>query len=259
MSKFIDKLNRTSQAVPQPMGFRRGQSVSSKPKILLVASLARTNVSNLADLVAGADAGLLHISRLGADTKALQGYSQAVPDIPWGGWLRGIGGRETSLKGTTCDFVIFPVDTPLGILQNTKTGKILEVGPSLSEGLLKTIDELPVDGVLIASKQEEGYSLTWQQLMLFQHFADLLAKPLLVPAPSKVMVSELQVLWEAGVDGVIVEVGAGQPLEGLGKLRQAIDKLTFPSQRRRGKTKALLPQVSVEADVDIEEELPNDL
>ena len=276
MSRFIDKLNQTLRTGPQTMGFRRGQSVAPKPKILLVASLSQAGVSNLADWVAGADAGLLQISGLEEGIKTLCGYAEAVPDIPWGGWLRG-GMREISLKGVGCDFVIFPADTPLGVLENTEVGKIepagkkyaevglkntevgkiLEVEAQLGEGLLKTIDELPVDGVLIAGKQEEGYPLTWQHLMLFRHFADSVAKPLLVPIPSKVTANELQMLWEAGVDCVIVEVGATQPPGKLRKLREAIDKLTFPSPRRRGRAEALVPQVrseGTEVEIETEEE-----
>ncbi|MBE9513140.1 MAG: hypothetical protein IMY77_03700 [Chloroflexi bacterium] len=269
MSKFIDKLNGALRTGLQTMGFRPGQPSLPGPRILLVASLAQASVSNLADRVAGADAGLVHIPRLKADTKTLQKYSQAVPDIPWGGWLRGIRGREISLEGISGDFVVFPADTPLGILErakagrkdaevstkNNKVGRILEVEASLSEGLLRTIDELPVDAVLITGKQEGDYQLTWQQLMFFQHFADLVTKPLLVQVPSKVTAVELQILWQAGVDGVIVAVGAGEPVGRLRELRETIDKLTFPSQRRRGKVKALLPYISSgETDIEIETE-----
>ena len=71
MSKFVDKLKLASQVVAQQMGFRRGQPVSAKPGILLVASLAQEGVSNLVDLVSGADAGLIRVSGLGPGSKAL--------------------------------------------------------------------------------------------------------------------------------------------------------------------------------------------
>ena len=64
MSRFIDKLNRLSRAEPQPIGFRTTQPTSPKPKIQLVASLAQESAESLADYVAGADAGLLRISKL---------------------------------------------------------------------------------------------------------------------------------------------------------------------------------------------------
>ena len=256
MSKFIDKLNRLSQTVPQPMGFRLAQSVPPKPRLLLIASLPQANVDNLADYVAGADAGLLPISNLSSGARNIQKISQAAPDIPWGGWLRNIERGEISqIVKAGCDFVVFPeAKTSLALLQNEEVGKILEVEPSLSDGLLRVIGELPVDAVLIANEQEGEYFLTWHHLMLFQRFANFLTKPLLVSVPSNVTANELQALGEAGVDGVVVEIGVGQPTERLNELRQTIDKLTFSSQRKRGKAQALLPHISGERSIVAEEE-----
>jgi len=256
MSRFIDKLSQVSRGVSQSMGFRRTQPASEKPKILLITSLAGASVGGLVDYVAGADAGLLRIPKLSSRAKALKDMSQAVPDIPWGGWLRNTdqsGIKQMAKAG--CDFVVFPAaNTPLALLQNDEVGKILEVKSSLNEGLLRTVNGLPIDAVLIAAEQEGEYFLTWHHLMLFQRFADLLTKPLLVSIPPNVTANELQALWEAGVDGVVIEVGAGQPADRLKKLRQVIDKLDFPSQRKRGKAEALLPHIGSEASVVTEED-----
>ena len=256
MSRFIDKLNQVSRVVPQSMGFMKAQPVSEKPKILLIASLAGAGVGGLADYVVGADAGLLRIPKLSSGAKTLKEMSQAAPDIPWGGWLRNIdqGGIKQMAKAG-CDFVVFPAaNTPLALLQNDEIGKILEVEPSLSEGLLRAVNELSIDAVLIAGEQEGEYFLTWHHLMLFQRFADLLTKHLLASIPSNVTANELQALWEAGVDGVVIEVGAGQPVERLKELRQTIDKLVFPSQRKRKKAEVLLPYISRETGIVSEDE-----
>ncbi len=257
MSTFIDKLNRLFRAEPQPMGFKATPLTSPKPKIQLVASLAQESIDRLADYVAGADAGLLRISKLSSGAKTLQKISQALSDIPWGGWLQDSGlGKIKQMAKVGCDFVVFPAtNTPLTILQNDEAGKILEVEASLSEGLLRATNELPIDAVLIASEQKEGYFLTWQHLMLFQRFADLLTKPLLVSIPSTVTASELQALWEAGVGGIVVEVRVEQPQDRLNELRQVIDKLAFPSPRKREKAEPLLPRISQEpSPVTMEEE-----
>ncbi|MBA7467972.1 hypothetical protein ES707_03212 [subsurface metagenome] len=256
MSKFIDKLNQVSRVAPQSMGFRKAQLASEKPKILLIASLAQASINNLTDYVAGADAGLLHIPKLSSGAKPLKEISQAVSDIPWGGWLGSVdqsGIKQIAKAGY--DFVVFPAaNTPLALLQNDKIGKILEVESSLNEGLLRAVNELSIDAVLIAAEQEGEYFLTWHHLMLFQRFADLLTKPLLASIPPNVTANELQALWETGVDGVVIEVGAGQPADRLKKLRQVIDKLAFPSQRKRGKAEALLPHIGREASIVTEEE-----
>jgi hypothetical protein len=179
-----------------------------------------------------------------------------MSDIPWGGWLRDIG-REGigQMVEAGCDFVVFPAaNTSLAILQDDKLGKILEVEPLLDEGLLKAIDDLPVDAVLIASEKEKGYFLTWHHLMLFRRCANLLTKPLLVSAPSDLAASELQALWEAGVVGVVVETGIGQPRGRLAELHQIIDKLTFPSPGKRKKVEPLLPYITKETEIVSEEE-----
>ena len=256
MSRFIDKLNQVMQAVPQPVGFRTTQSVSPKPKMLLVAGLVQANVDDLADYVAGADAGLLLMSELDSGVKSLQKISQVVSGIPWGVWLRDIdrGGIKQIVK-VGCDFVVFPAaNTSLAMLQGDEGGKILQVEASVGEGLLRTVDDLPVDAVLIDGEQEEQHFLTWHDLMIFRHFTALLTKPLLVCIPSNVTANELKALGEAGVSGVIVEVGVGQPAERINELRQTIDKLTFPLQRRRRKAGVLLPYISGEAGVVTEEE-----
>ena len=238
MSKLIDKLNQVAKAVPQPIGFRTAQSASTKTKILLIASLAQANN------VSGADAVL--ITKLSSGAKTIQKIAQSLPDIPWGLFLGDIGRKGVRpMVEAGCDFVVFPASTALAIPEGDKVGKILQVEASLSEGLLRAVNELPADAVLIASEQEGEYFLTWRHLMLFQRFADLLIKPLLVSIPLNVTANELQILWETGVDGVVVEVGSGQPVGRLEELRQTIDKLTFPP-RQQGKVEALLPRIGEE-------------
>lgn len=257
MSRFIDKLNQLSRAAPQPMGFGTKQPTSPQPKIQLVASLAQERVDRLTGHVAGADAGLLRIARLASGVKTLQGLSKAVSDIPWGGWLLGSGQEEMAkMTKVGVDFLVFPAtDTPLAIPQDDEAGRILEVEASLSEGLLRAVNQLPVDAVLIAGEQRDGYFLTWHHLMLYRRSADLLTKPLLVSIPSEVTSAELQTLWEAGVAGVVLEVTVGQPQGRLAELRQVIDELSFPSPRWREKAEPLLPRIGQESGrATIEEE-----
>ena len=254
MSRFIDRLKQASQVVSQPMGFRTAQSVS-KPRMLLIASLLQADIDGLVDYVAGADAGLLPIAKLSSGAKMLKEIGQAVPDLPWGGWLKSIGrGGIKRIMEVGCDFVVFPAEMSLKILDDEEVGKILAVEASLGEGLLRAVGELPVDAVFIMSQKEGEHFLTWHQLMLFQRFADLLTKPLLVPVLSSVAANELQALWEAGVDGVVVEVAAGQPVGRLKELCQMIDSLTLPLKRKRAKTEALLPYVRGETGIVTEEE-----
>ncbi|MDD4984913.1 MAG: hypothetical protein PHQ43_03850 [Dehalococcoidales bacterium] len=246
MSKLIDKLNRTANGSPQAIGFRARQAASPNPEMLLIASLTPADAGEAADRTAGADSGMLSISKTKVDAKAFRECSQAVPGIPWGIWLKDAEGGKTDLKGIDCDFIVFPASVPLRVIQDNKAGKILEVEASVSEGLLRTINKLPLDAVLIVEGQKNSPLLTWQHLMLVRHFATSLAKPLLVPVPAKVTANELGALWESGADGVIVAAGDGQAPEALSELRRAVDKLALSARRRQDTVKVLLPQITRE-------------
>ena len=135
-----------------------------------------------------------------------------------------------------------------------KVGRVLQIGLSLDDGLLRTVNDLPVDAVL-AGGEAPGDSLDWQSLMQLQRLSNLLSKPLLVAVPAKLTEVEIKALWEAGVDGVIAGVeGAG----GLPELRRIIDGLPSRSARRRGKSEAILPRLSPQASAADEEEEDDD-
>jgi len=170
MSKFIDRLKRVSQTAPQPMGFRLAESAQDESKILLVASLVKADIEGLADYAAGADAGLLSIPELPSGVKILQAASQAIPDVPWGCRLENVSQEEIKqVVNAGCDFIVFPAArTSLAIPQDDELGKILEVEMSLSEGLLRTVNELPVDALLITEEPGKDYFLTWHHLMLLR-------------------------------------------------------------------------------------------
>ncbi|HEY82063.1 MAG TPA: hypothetical protein G4O01_02095 [Dehalococcoidia bacterium] len=242
MSKLIDRLNRVSKGESKPIGFRAASS-STKAKMLLMVDLAQADdIEQLADSLGGADAVL--IERVGSGAKSLKKVAQSLPDVPWG--LRLAQGLSREIKPAVeagLDFVVFPLDSALDVAWDDGMGRVLEMEPSLSEGLLRAVSALPVDAVLIAGKAEET-RLTWHHLALFQRFADLLTKPLLAQVPLGVTAGELQALWRVGVDGVVV---AKPPRERLKELCQMIGELTLPSRAGEKKMEALLPRLSGEA------------
>jgi len=246
MSKLIDRLNKMAKATPQPIGFKAAPSTLPKAKMLLIASMAQA--SNVSDVDA------IFISRLGSGSKALSEITRPIADIPWGLFSEDASRRGfESVAKAGCDFVIFPASTPLAIPEDDKIGKILQVEASLNEGLIRAINELPVDAVLINREQTGECTFTWQHLMLFQRFANLLAKPLLVNAPLNVTAEELQILWKTGVEGVVVEIENKQATGRLKELRQMIDTADF-APRQRAKTEALLPRISSETGTIPEDE-----
>ena len=260
MSKLIDKLKRTSQAVIQPMGFRSQQPASSKPEMLLIASLAQSDVDNPAEYVAGADAWVLPPdSKPSTKTSRSEKKPPAVSDIVQGRWLKSVTKESTSqILKAGHDFVIFPAaETPLASFQSDEPGTIMEVDMSTGEGLLRAINDIPVDAVLITGKEELNH-LTWYHLMIFRRFANLLTKPLLALVPLDMTPDELQALWEADIRGVVIEIKAGQPSGKVKELRQMVDNLTPPPPHKRNKVEALLPRISSDTSTIAEEPVEDD-
>ena len=258
MSKFIDNLNRISQAAPQPIGFRTSKAAPSKHQMQLVAAAAGGDTSTPVDYATGADARLLRVSKLGSGARATKKLAPPNTDIPWGVWLEGAAqeGLKQALE-MDFDFVIFPAaGTNLVVPPNDGAGIIIQVETSIAEGLLRTVNDLPVDAVLVTAQPEEDNRLTWHQLMLFQRFASLINKPLLTLIPPGTSADEIQLLWEAGIDGVVVETRPEQPPGEVPRLRQVIDGLKIPAARKRQKMDALLPRSEREAETvtEIEED-----
>ena len=250
MSKLIDKLNQISRIIPQPMGFRAAQTNLQKPKLLLIASLTEANVNDPVNCLNGADAGLLRVSEIASGTEAVSKICQALPDIPIGGWLNSISNDESE-KVEQCgsDFVVFQAaNSSLGILQRKGIGKIMQVAASTDEGLLAAVDELPVDAVLITTEPDVDF-ITWHDLMMFQYCAGVLTKPLLVVISANLETDELQAIWDAGINGIVVDAG-----ENLSRLRQTIDNMNFPPQRKRGTSEAIVPRTSSGDYVEDEED-----
>lgn len=249
MSKLTEKLNQTTKVAPQGMGFRAvTQPASMKPRLLLIANVGE-GVESLAEVVAGADGVLL--SKLGAGSRTLARISQALSQVPWGLRVRNAEvGRLPQITEAGCDFVVFPSSTEVAAFQNNnKVGKVLQVGSDIKETLLRVVNELPVDAVLV-DRDPGAQALTWQDLMVFQLFGDLLVLPMLVVVPNAISTDELQALWNCGVDGIVVEAGAAGQIAGLARL---ISEAKFPLRKRR-RMEPVVPVVAEAGEEVIEEE-----
>ena len=245
MSRLIDKLTKIRQIESQPMGFALGRVTSESSRMQLLAYLSSENVNKLFDSVSSADAILVEITK--SDSVAtLEKLCRSKNGAPTGGWLK------TSASGTlkkalniTCDFIIFPSDTELNVIPKEKVGRILVVEASWSEGLLRTINDLPVEAVLLAGSEAEA-TLTLNRLMLFQRLIYMVNKPVLVSTPANLTDTELQALWDMGISGIVIQVSDDESAKGLSELHKYIERLAPPAFRKKNRASAILPRPSVE-------------
>ena len=256
MSKFIDILNRPSQAAPQPIGFRTSQTAQSKHQIQLVATVTKGVTDTITHYVNDADAGLLRIPTPVSSAGTLKKAIPTAPDIPWGVWPEETTQKELKkAMKSGCDFIILPAGAALVVPPNDSIGIIIQIDMSVAEGPLRTLNELPLDAVLVTLQVEKDRHLTWHQLMFLQRFGDIVTKPLLVSVPPGTDADELQLLCEAGIDGLVIDTGPDQPPGETTRLRQMIDGLKPPTPRKRQKMEALLPHADQDAEpmAEIEE------
>ena len=245
MSRLIDEFRKSDQTAVQPMGFRAARKTAPAARMPLIAAV-ETGTKTGADLLTGAGAVLLMPGKTRPTAKAIQTTTAGLPDIPWGIYLDDDSGTLNT-AGEGCDFVVFTASGSISATPgDEEIGRILQVESSMDDGLLRAVSDLPVDAVLVADTVGASGSLVWHQLMIIQHLARLISKPMIVSVPVNIGKDELKALWEAGADGLLVEVdakGAG----GLKEVRKAIEKLPPRSQLKRDKMEALLPRTGGES------------
>jgi hypothetical protein len=256
MSKFVDKLQSLSKSSTMPLGFHPSVSELKSPAMLLIAGLSGTQVKEakiMADV--NADAGL--ILSEGPSAKIVKQMVEAVGDVPLGVSVKGMSEEKINeLTNVGCDFVVFDIKIPATVLHKEGVGKFLMIEPSLDQGLVRAINSLEVDGVLISSRGGDSF-LAVEHMLVCRRFVELLEKPVIMALPSLVTKAVLTNLWQAGVDGVVAP--PTQSVEALVELEKVIRDLPRGARGRRTKAGVVLPHydggVAGKEDEEQEEEI----
>ena len=250
MSKLLEKLERVSRGSTQALGFRAAAAATRGSSIVLIAALSEGNAK--AATIARQDADAVLISPAKLDGEGLKQIVDSLAEVPWGVSAKEVTTGELSrIKEMGCDFLVFDVaKSPPALLREEGMARIVEIQPSLAYGLVRAIESMPIDAVLIGAEGEVALSI--HQLMTYYHVANLVRKPRVVPVPIDVTGEDLDQLVKVGIAGVVVDLEGG--LEGeLSRLRKAIDAL-LPSRGRKGKLEPLLPNIGPSQVTELEEE-----
>lgn len=234
--------------MPQPMGFRTSRATTADAAMLIIGREVFGSEATIKKASDGADAMLFHAKKSGLKAEDVQKTTKTAGGIPWGVYLEESGNDIEALIKAGCDFVVFaPTSQITDLPQDEKTGKILEVESSMDDGLLRAVNDLPADAVLITDTLDKAETLTIHRLMMYQHLANFIVKPLIIPVPVNITEAELKALHEAGIDGVMAEGD-------LKELRLNISKLPPRTAKKRDKTGVLLPRAGGETNIEPDEE-----
>jgi cyanate lyase len=246
MSRFADKLKNALQVAPPSMGFFRAAQVSAKPRMLLVAWIGLEEVEKSIDLLKTADAAVLVPSKTPV-AKTLKALTKSLGEMPWGLWSEGEGPTFKALETAGVDFIVFAPDKmPLVSIGEEKPGRVVGIPLDLEDSLVRTINELPVDAVIINSPGTDP--LTWKDLMRFRRLGDWISKPLLAVIPAPITEGEIKALWDAGIDALVVSLTA-ENQAGFKELKVTLDGMTLTAKRKWMKTRAIVPSMRQEEPV----------
>jgi hypothetical protein len=202
-----------------------------------------------------ADAVLVQVGNGKLTAAAAKEVNDAVGGVPWG--LAGAPDKAGGLP-RGCDFTVLPLTgltaaAPAG----EETGKLIEIEASLDDGLLRAVNDLPVDAVVAADALEESGPLTWHRLMILAHVRHLINKPVIVPAAADISEADVKSLWDAGFDGIMVTA----PAERVAALADLIAALPPRTAPKKDKPNAVVPRAvssPVQAAAEPEEEPDED-
>jgi hypothetical protein len=239
MSRLLDKIKKQSETPAAQMGFRRTLPANPTPTILLIAkvTIGETPLKN----IEGADAVLLESPTQELTTKNIQKMVKPLGETPWGLYLEESADTADKLEESGCDFIVFSPASPLtGAPKNEKTGKIIEVESSMDDGLLRALNDLPIDAVMTNDTFGENNTLSYHHLMILGYLALLVRKPLIVPAPAAITKDELKALWDAGIEAVIIPVDITKD-ENLKEIREMAAGLPPRKADKQKKMNVFLP------------------
>ncbi len=250
MSKFVEKLSKASRSDTTPIGFHSPTSKTSSSSLLLIAAISSTDTVEVKSLAASPiDAALILDPKVTiAKTKQ---FIKLLGDIPLGLVINQLNTNDVAINSIVgLDFIAFDRKTPITSTQITNTGRLFIIDSALNMDLVKAINSLDIDGVLIDNSKVD--SLTIEHILICKRFSELLHKPLLMIVSSMITDYELHQLWETEIAGIVFPV-TWLP-ESLERLKHAIDNLSKIHTHRIDKLEAILPHYTETESSDEDDE-----
>lgn len=248
MSKLLSFLESVGQESPPPLGFGIAARRESKTPLACVGILRKPHPRMKKLLAVGCLDGVLIAAKNGGDA------TDVPNETPWGIWPDDLPVEGYKEKGY--DFVVaYPQQLPVGL--DDDLARFLVIEPDMDDRFLRTIEDLPVDGVLLTSAGF-GSPINVQHLMTIGMVRTMFEKHLLVEVSVELQGKELESLRDMGVVGIAIDL-QGVSVASLRQLGQRIKELPQrrPPQGTRGDA-PYLPSRPIglpgEDDVDEEDE-----
>ena len=233
MSKLADRIRRAGRVVPAPMGFAAAAARAARPTMLCLVRLSANEANKLAEAMAGkADAVVIEEAAPGK----LKDQIARAGELPVGLKIAAASREDVaSCRQAGADFIVLQPDSKAESLLENRIGIVIALTAVPDDTGLRQLGEIGLAALIVPAPQAP---LTVERLLALRRIASLAHVPLLTDVSPDIEPSQLQLLREAGVVGVII--GAGS-LGKLGALRERVAGLPARGQRREERADALLP------------------
>ena len=238
MSKLLDRLDRITRGAPHALGFTAAASRETIPQMAL---LARVTTPRQSDISALADAQVDAFILTG-EAKDLERAVKPLKNHTWGAGVERLEHAQMeSYKTKGSDFMVFGIDgTLVDTLEEGEVARVLRIPPNLEESVLRGLEDLPVD-IMLLQRPGASEPLALTHLLAISNVRSSISRYLLLEWHAELTARDLEHLRDLGVDGIVldtVDVGT----DTFKTVRQRIDAM--PKRKPRGEQKptAVLPR-----------------
>jgi hypothetical protein len=237
---LTDKLERALQGTSvKPIGFGAVATKARAPQMLLLAALPKASADLVPQLATARADGVM----LSAAPESKFIAAAKEKGLAWGVHASATSASEAqALKGAGCDFVVYGVESPASLFDETGIGQVLEIDAGIEATLAAGLERLVPSAIYLPLDDTPFVSV--RRVLQCQRLARMSRKPLLAQVHPSVSGSELAALCDAGVAGIVVEARGAEGGATLTRLHEAIAALPPRGTRAQApKTQAVLPRL----------------
>ena len=258
MSKLLERLEQVNKGPVRALGFAPRREAETLPTMALLAWADGAKKQNLSKVSSHTDAMVLPLSTLESSTS-----ESAPPEGSiWGiAFDEAEGNLVEIAREKGGDFVAFNLDGVLvDHLNEGDVARVLRIPADLDESLMRGLEDLPVDVILLKRPEPQG-PLSLTHLLAISNVRSAMSRYMLLEWDAGLSSHELEQLSDMGIDGIVADLGKMSPTA-IGKLKQNIDKLPPRKTRNEQKLGPTLPRAQEpasshhhhEEDEELEEE-----
>ena len=237
MSKLTDILERAGQSAPSRIGFGAlSRDASPVPEIVLIGQVSGDEMINDRSLLDSQVDGVLVVLDSWSK-RSLDRVRSALKGMTWGARANSISESQAKdLKDRGCDFIVFKADdTAAAVLNDDELGKIIAIDSELGGREARAIQGMSIDGVL-SEPGDDLVPLTVRKLVNIQQSRGRIDKPFLVGTSSELGAADLEVIRNAGIQGLVVNLASP---DAIARTRDAIAGLPRRRSRSRSRNAAV--------------------